>query len=37
MKHVRTISQPKSAVIGPGLTFWQQLVAFITKGKIIPL
>ena len=37
MKHVRMITQPKAAVIGPGLTFWQQLIAFITKGKIIPL
>jgi hypothetical protein len=36
MKHVRTISQPRTAVIGPGYTFIQQFLLFITKGKILP-
>jgi hypothetical protein len=35
--HIQTISaQPRRATIGPGLTPWQQIIVFLTKGKIIP-
>lgn len=35
-KHIRSISvEPSRATIGPGLSPWQQLIAFLTKGKII--
>jgi hypothetical protein len=36
MKHVQAISQPRAAAIGPGYTFLQQLVLFLTKGKVLP-
>lgn len=36
-KHIRSISaEPGRAAIGPGLSPWQQLIVFLTKGKIIP-
>ena len=36
MKHVRNITQPRAAAIGPGFTFVQQFLLFLTKGKILP-
>jgi len=36
MKHVRTITQPRAAAIGPGLTALQQFLLFLTKGKLLP-
>jgi len=35
MKHINVISQPRTAVIGPGYTFLQQLALFLTKGKAL--
>ncbi len=35
MKHVRTISQPRCAVIGPGYTAFQQFLLFLSKGKLL--
>lgn len=36
MKHVRTISQPRAAAIGPGYTALQQFLLFLSKGKLLP-
>lgn len=36
MKHVRTISQPRAAAIGPGFTPLQQFLLFLSKGKLLP-
>ncbi len=35
MKHVRMVSQPRAAAIGPGYTAIQQFLLFLTKGKIL--
>lgn len=35
MKHVRIVSQPREAAIGPGYTPLQQFLLFLSKGKLL--